>query len=111
MENSNNSYFLHSGDHPSLALISHLLNGSNYNTWNHAMWMALNAKNKLGFVYGLISQSTVGMWSLCNSMVTSWLLNVVSKDIADSLLDIDTTQTVWSYLHDRFCQSNAPRIF
>ncbi|KAL6327013.1 hypothetical protein AAG906_013180 [Vitis piasezkii] len=50
MENTNNPFFLHSGDHPGLVLILHLLTGSSYNTWSRAMLMSLNAKNKLGFV-------------------------------------------------------------
>ena len=80
------------------------------------MLMALNAKHKLGFVDGSISQPSsfdpsAGIWSRCNSMVTSWLLNAVSKDIADSLLYLDTARAVWIDLHERFHQSNAPRIF
>ena len=50
------------------------------------MLMALNAKHKLGFVDGSISQPPlddpfVGVWPRCNNIVTSWLLNVVSKEI------------------------------
>ena len=78
--------------------------------------MALNAKNKMGFVDGSLSQPQVDdhsapIWSRCNNMVISWLLNVVSKEIVDGLLYLDTAQSVWSDLHDRFHQSNAPRIF
>ena len=54
MENTNNPFFLHSGDHPGLVLVLHLLIGSNYNTWIRAMLMALNAKNKLGFMDGTL---------------------------------------------------------
>ena len=80
-------FIYYSGDHPSLALVPHLLIGSNYNTWSPAIWMALNAKNKFGFVDGSIPQfgadePTTGIWSPCNSMVIALLLNVISKDIA-----------------------------
>ena len=116
MENTSSPYFLHSGDHPGIALVSHPLAGSNYNAWSRAMWMALNAKNKLGFVDGSIPQPiaddlNANIWSRCNSMVISWLLNVVSEDIADNLLYLDTAHVVWSDLYERFHQSNAPRIF
>ena len=99
VENSGNPYFLHSEDHPSLALVSHLLTRSNYSTWSHAMWMALNAKNKLGFIDRSIPQPstdepTTSVWSICNSMVISWLLNTISKDIADSLLYLDIVHVV-----------------
>ncbi|KAH7575418.1 hypothetical protein JRO89_XS02G0104900 [Xanthoceras sorbifolium] len=53
IDNIHSPFFLHNGDHPGLALVSHILTGPNYNTWSRAMLMALNAKNKLGFVDGL----------------------------------------------------------
>ena len=39
------------------------------------------------------------------------MLNAVSKEIAGSLLYLDTAQVVWTDLHERFHQNNAPRIF
>ena len=80
------------------------------------MLMALNAKHKLGFVVGSISRSSSNnllssVWSRCNSMVTLWLLNSVSKEIDDILLCLDNVEAVWTYLHERFHQINAPRIF
>ena len=107
MENTHSPFFLHNGDHPGLVLVSHILTGANYNTWSRAMLMALNAKNKLGFVDGTLQQPNqedafTGVWSRCNSMVASWLLNAVSKEIADSLLYLDSAQAVWSDLHDQF---------
>ncbi|KAA8517802.1 hypothetical protein F0562_015276 [Nyssa sinensis] len=116
IENLSSRFFLHSGDHPGLVLVSHSLIGSNFNTWSRVMLIALNAKNKLGFVDGSISQPSPNdlatrLWSRCNSMAASWLLNVVSKEIADSLLYLNSTHAVWTDLHDRFRQSNAPRIF
>ena len=90
-EDSSSPYFLHGGDHPGLLLVSHQLTGSNYNTWNRDMIMALTAKNKLGFVDGSLPQPPAidllfVVWNRCNSIVTSWILNVVSRDIADSPL-------------------------
>lgn len=109
-------FFLQSGDHPGLALVSHLLTGTNYNNWSRSMKMALNTKNKVGFIDGTLKQPASGdvtgsVWSRCNSMVTSWLLNAVVKEIANSLLYFETAEEVWNDLHDRFHQSNVPRIF
>lgn len=44
-------------------------------------------------------------------MVSSWLLNSVSKELAESVLYIDTTAGIWKDLIDRFSQGNGPRIF
>ena len=73
-----NPYFTHYLDHPSLVLISKPLNGDNYSAWRRAMTLALNAKNKFGFVDGTIkapSKEThpndYETWSHCNDMVHS----------------------------------------
>lgn len=115
-EDSNSPFFLQNGDHPGLILVSHPLSGSNYNTWSGAMVMDLTAKNKLGFVDNTLVRTSpddflYGAWNRCNSMVTSWILNVVARDIADSLMYIQTCSEVWADLRDRFHQSNAPRIY
>ncbi|KAL5575080.1 hypothetical protein UlMin_016779 [Ulmus minor] len=41
----------------------------------------------------------------------SWILNAVFKDIAYSIMYIHDAQSMWIDLHDRFNQSNGPRIF
>lgn len=45
-------YFLTNGDNPGSAIISETLDGTNYNTWNLAITIALDAKNKLSFIDG-----------------------------------------------------------
>ncbi|XP_075481129.1 uncharacterized protein LOC142521842 [Primulina tabacum] len=73
IEDSSSPYYLHNGDHPGLNLVSHALTGTNYDTWNRALSMALTAKNKLGFVDGSFSRPPTddlmyGSWLRCNSM-------------------------------------------
>ncbi|KAI9165411.1 hypothetical protein LWI28_013668 [Acer negundo] len=76
--NISNPFFTHHSDHPGLVLISKPLTRDNYSTWKRAMTLALNSKNKLGFVNGSInapSKTTdpegYGAWSRCNDMVHS----------------------------------------
>ncbi|XP_075504200.1 uncharacterized protein LOC142541583 [Primulina tabacum] len=116
IDDSSSPYFLQNGDHPGLVLVSHFLAGNNYNTWSRAMSMALTAKNKLVFVDGTFMRSSpedllYGAWIRCNSMVISWLLNAVSREIADSLMYMATAHDIWIDLRERFNQGNAPRIF
>ena len=90
--------------------------GTIYNTWSRAMMMALTAKNKVGFVDGTIScvaadDLLYNAWICCNSMIISWLLNFISREIVDSLMHSATTCEIWNDLRDHFCQSNAPHIF
>ncbi|KAJ9698651.1 hypothetical protein PVL29_007626 [Vitis rotundifolia] len=116
MEDVSSPFFLHSGDHPELILVSHHLTGSNYNTWSRAMAMALTSKNKIGFIYGTIPHAAqtnllFNAWNCYNIMVTSWIINSISKDIADSLMYIATAAEIWTDLRDHFRHNNAPRVF
>ena len=113
-----NPYFTHHSDHPGLVLISKPLNGDNYSAWRRVMTLALNAKNKLGFVNGTIkapSKEThpddYATWSRCNDMVHSWIVNTLNPKISDSVIYYTTAHEVWEDLREQFSQSNAPRIF
>jgi hypothetical protein len=113
-----NPYFTHHADHPGLVLVSKPLNGDNYSTWKRAMNLALNSKNKLGFVNDSIkapSEETdpegYATWSRCNDMVHSWIVNALSPEISNSVIYYSTTHEVWEDLRERFSQGNAPRIF
>jgi hypothetical protein len=52
---------------------------------DHAVTMALRAKNKLGFVNGSLTtpkkKEDIPTWQLCNDLVTSWILHSVSTEI------------------------------
>ncbi|XP_010496117.1 PREDICTED: uncharacterized protein LOC104773234 [Camelina sativa] len=74
----NNPYFLHGTDHAGLILVSdRLTTGADFNSWRRSMRMALNVRNKLGFIVGTISKPSsdhrdYGSWSRCNNMVSTW---------------------------------------
>ncbi|KAL5553114.1 hypothetical protein UlMin_040515 [Ulmus minor] len=115
-EDSSSLFYFSNGDHPGLHLVSTHLVGSNYNSWNRAMTMALVAKNKLCFLDGSITQPVVedlihGLWSRCNNMVMSWLLHSVSKDIVGSIMYLDNGVDMWNDFYDRFHQGNNLRVF
>ncbi|KAI9180399.1 hypothetical protein LWI28_004458 [Acer negundo] len=116
--NISDPYFTHHSDDPGLVLISKPLNGDNYSTWKRAMTLALNSKNKLGFVNGSVNTpsktadpESYAAWSRCNDMVHSWIINTFSPEISDSVIYYSTANEVWEDLRERFSQSNAPRIF
>lgn len=84
-------YFLTSGDNPGTSIISEVLDGTNYNTWNIAITIALDANNKIGFVDGSLPRPSethphYRIWCRCNRMVKSWILNSVTKQIYGSIL-------------------------
>jgi len=81
--------------------------------------LALTAKNKIGFINGFLPKPSdipesdpLGFaWYRCNNMVLSWLINSVSKEIAASIIYIDSVADMWMDLHDRFSHLNGPRVF
>jgi hypothetical protein len=80
------------------------------------MFMALTAKNKLQFINGGLpklnpSDAEFGAWTRCNNMVLSWIINSVSKEIAASVISVDSAETMWNDIRDRFSQQNGPQIF
>ena len=112
-----NPYYLHATDHAGLVLLTdRLSSGSEFHSWRRSVRMALNVRNKLGFIDGTIPKSPLnhrdsGSWSRCNDMVVTWLMNSVSKKIGQSLLFMSTAESIWRNLLARFKQDDAPRVY
>lgn len=80
------------------------------------MVIALFVKNKLGFINGTIpipenNQELLNVWIRKNNIVTSWILNSLSKEISASVLYSEFVSEIWTNLKKRYQQSNGPRIF
>ena len=110
------SMFLHNSNHPRMVLVTAPLTGSNYLTWSRSMKIALIAKQKLGFVNGKCVQSDMNSkeyegWLRADSMVISWILNSISKDIVDAFLYTNTAKDLWDELGERFGECNGPLIY
>jgi len=116
MKDHSNPFFLHHGETPGAILVSQPLTKDNYPTWARAMKMALDAKSKLGFIYGSIIASMVATpiqkqaWSRNNNMISSWILNSVSPHITASVIYRDTTFEVRRTHKNSFSQANGPWI-
>lgn len=113
---SSDPLFIHPADHPGLILVSKHFDGSCYGSWKKGMSIALSAKNKLGFITGKIVKPDLNddqfdHWQRCNDRVTSWISNVLAKDIADSVLYCDSAYDIWKELEERFGQSNGARLY
>ncbi|KAG7554761.1 Retrotransposon gag domain [Arabidopsis suecica] len=117
LDQYDNPYFLHRSDHAGLVLVSDRLStGADFHSWRRSVRMALNVRNKLGFIDGTITKPSsehrdFGSWSRCNDMVATWLMNSVSKKIGQSLLFISTAEGIWKSLISRFKQDDAPRVY
>ena len=100
-ECANNPYFLPSTKSPSVILTSQPLIGQeNYMTSARSAFLALSARNKFGFVSGAIpvpdpSSPLHNTWSRCNTLVLSWLINSLNKEIGASVMSINTARDLW----------------
>ncbi|KAI5319733.1 hypothetical protein L3X38_039441 [Prunus dulcis] len=59
-DDPNHPLYLHHSDQPGVVLVTQLLNDENYLTWSRSMLMALNTRNKEGFVDGTVKKPLHG---------------------------------------------------
>lgn len=80
------------------------------------MQIALKAKNKMGFINRGINQPMDSnplyeAWEMCNNMILSWILNLISKDVAGTTIYTIMTKEMWEELKSQFSQGNGPRVY
>ncbi|KAL2226676.1 uncharacterized protein LOC110011893 [Sesamum indicum] len=107
---------LQSSDHPGMVMVSALLTGSNYFAWSRAVKRALIAKMKVDFIDGTIvcprtNTDEFRKWNRIDSMVTTWILNCMIKELAESFMYVGSSRELWIELEDRYGESNSPLIY
>ncbi|XP_075099374.1 uncharacterized protein LOC142176183 [Nicotiana tabacum] len=109
--------FMHSSDTPGSILIAIQLKGSeNYKLWQRLMRIALQAKQKLGFVTGtcrkeLFDDEFHDHWETCNAIVLLWIMNIVVPHLFSGITYASDAHLVWEDLRERFDKVNKVRIF
>ncbi|XP_059281248.1 uncharacterized protein LOC132034933 [Lycium ferocissimum] len=93
-------FYLHPSDSPGMLFVN----------------SPFDAKNKLGMIDGSIEAPDVTSvnhkpWARCNDMVISWILNSLSKDIAESVLYSKTAREIWKELATSFSQCNGAQLY
>ncbi|KHN13718.1 hypothetical protein glysoja_047572, partial [Glycine soja] len=58
-----------------------------------------------------LGHSTHALWHHNDSIVSSWLLNSLSKEMQVSILHCSSAKAIWDDLQERFEQRNGPLIF
>ncbi|XP_019166668.1 PREDICTED: uncharacterized protein LOC109162419 [Ipomoea nil] len=111
----NDPMYLHFTENPNLILVSPPLSELNYASWSRSMKIALEVKNKYGFVDGTIlnpgeSDPNYAVWRRCNNIVCSWIFKSLNATIAESVLYIENTADIWSTLKRRYSQVDPHRI-
>ncbi|XP_019239994.1 PREDICTED: uncharacterized protein LOC109219988 [Nicotiana attenuata] len=108
--------YMHPSDNPGAALVPVPFDGFGYRSWRRGVMRALSVKNKLGFINGEckrpdLDSSKFRLWERCDDMVTSWILNSLTKEIADSVEYVADAFDLWRELEDRYDQTNGTNLY
>lgn len=109
-------YYIHPSDNPGLHLVSNPLTLTNYLMWKCSMEIVLTAKDKLCFVDGTCkmpedpASELYTRWIHVNSMVVSWLINSMSKELAETYIYTKSARQLWVDLEEKFGESDRPHI-
>ncbi|CAL1400669.1 unnamed protein product [Linum trigynum] len=108
-------YFLHGSEKPGSLLVADRLSTTNYNDWSRAMYNALAAKNKLGFINGTIPESPDtdpkhGAWVRNNVMILSWIQQSVQGEIRKTILSSKSAYEAWHSLQTRYGSGDIIRV-
>ncbi|KAL2230938.1 UNVERIFIED_CONTAM: hypothetical protein Sindi_1688200 [Sesamum indicum] len=108
---------LQSSDHPGMVMVSALFTGNNYFAWSKAIKRALTAKMKLDFIEGiairpLVNSDEFKCWNRIDSMVTTWVLNCITKELGESFMYVGSSRELWIELearHGERCTCNVDK--
>lgn len=80
------------------------------------MVITLKAKDILGFINGkykipYVDSVQYEKWLKVDSMVTSWILNSLSKDLAEAFLYATSAIKLWEEINERFEETNGPLLY
>ncbi|XP_060182945.1 uncharacterized protein LOC132612886 [Lycium barbarum] len=98
------------------AILPVTFDGIGYKSWRRGVLRALSMKNKLGFINRKVAKpngddDTFALWEICDDMVTSWILNSLSKDLSDSLQYVNNARELWNELEYRYDQTNGAKLY
>ncbi|GJV09231.1 putative RNA-directed DNA polymerase [Tanacetum coccineum] len=103
-----NPLHLHPNDSATLTVVSVKLKGTeNYQVWSCAMLLALEGKNKTGFIDDSCRRSNndevLGrQWDRVNAIVLGWILNSISKELFLGQIFSKRAKHVWDELKETY---------
>jgi len=122
VRNNNNSqdqsldlYFVHPLEKSINVSVPPQLTGGNYHFWSMKMRRAVAMKNKFKFVDGSIhvpNEEDLNPVALerCNNLVHTWIINSISKSIAQSIVFNENVIDMWNDLKDRCMRRDHIRV-
>lgn len=98
---------LQNSDNSGMVLVTAPLTRNNYRSQNRAVKIALRAKQKFGMIDGTIKLSEKDSteyegWRKCDFMVTSQILNLISKELTDASIYTNLAKDLWDEIAERY---------
>ncbi|KAL2226756.1 UNVERIFIED_CONTAM: RNA-directed DNA polymerase [Sesamum indicum] len=84
--------------------------------WSFGIKRALRAKMKLGFIDETSEKPHptdpfFEQWIRVDSMVTTWILNSISKNIVEAFMCTKSSRNLWVDLEQRYRECNGPQLY
>ncbi|XP_076951785.1 uncharacterized protein LOC143625299 [Bidens hawaiensis] len=114
---ASNPLYLHASDSSTFFIINIKLKGiENYNVWANSMLLALQVKNKIGFIDGTFLKSTNNdvlsrQWDKCNFVVLSWILNSIYEELHLGQVFSKLAIDVWKDLKETYDKVDGSVVF
>ncbi|GKA24762.1 ribonuclease H-like domain-containing protein [Tanacetum coccineum] len=108
---------LHPNDSTALTVVSIKLKGTeNYQVWSCAMLLALEGKNKIGFIDGSCKRSNTDevlgkQWDRVNAIVLGWILNSISEELFMGKFFSKKPKHVWEELKETYDKVDGSIMF
>ncbi|GJX11788.1 ribonuclease H-like domain-containing protein [Tanacetum coccineum] len=108
---------LHPNDTTTLTILSIKLKGTeNYQVWSCAMLLALEGKNKIGFIDGSCKRSNTDevlgkQWDRVNAIVLGWILNSISEELFLGQIFLKRAKHVWEELKETYDKVDGSIMF
>ncbi|GKC15487.1 ribonuclease H-like domain-containing protein [Tanacetum coccineum] len=108
---------LHPNDTAALIVVSIKLKGTkNYQEWSCAILLALEGKNKIGFIDGSYKGSNTDevlgkQWARVNAIVLGWILNSISEELFLGQFFSKRAKHVWEELKETYDKLDGSIMF
>ncbi|XP_070036036.1 uncharacterized protein [Nicotiana tomentosiformis] len=84
-------FYLHPSDTLGTMLVFVPIGGTGFGDWKVGILISLSANKKIQLIDGTLIEPTSNSplyphWQCCNKMVKAWIMNLLSKDIAKTIL-------------------------
>ncbi|XP_071740408.1 uncharacterized protein [Rutidosis leptorrhynchoides] len=100
--------YLHASDISSTPLITFKLKGTkNYKSWSCAMKLALQTKNKMGFITGTLEKDEEdeflsNQWERYNAVFLSWIFRSMYDELYSGQIFSEIASEVWDELKETY---------